>query len=397
MPERWIGRTFEPYLTAPPAGLQLFPVWLVLGPRQVGKSSLLTHCAPERQYINLDDLATRARANADPVLFARELRPPLIIDEIQYAPELLSPVKQLADASGQPGVIWLTGSQSFQVMRGVRETLAGRVAILRLLGLSDEEKRLAADDRTPPAYFEALVRTGFPKLWPVADPDARDLYLSSYTHTYIERDVREVLQVDKRREFELFLRLCALRTGCIVNFDELGRDAGVSAATVKSWLSVLEDSFLIKLIQPEHRNRSKRLIKSPKLYFLDVGLAAFLAGWKSGELLRLGPMGGAAFETHVLSEILKRFRHRAREVEVRFWRTRDGQEIDLLVEARGRVHPIEVKLGLPAARALPRLGAIAAPSWTTGHVVTLAISTGQALSEEWRAIPPWELDFLQDA
>lgn len=394
MPDTWIQRTFETCLVSPPPALQLFPVWLLLGPRQVGKSSLLTRCGPERQYINLDDLATRARANADPVLFARDLRPPLIIDEIQYAPELLSPIKQLADADGRPGIVWLTGSQSFQVMRGVRETLAGRVAILQLLGLADEEKLLSPAQRSPGGYFGAMIRTGFPKLWPVDDADARDLYLSSYAQTYIERDVRELMQVDKRREFERFLRLCALRTGCLVNLDDLARDSGVSAATIKSWLSVLEDSFLIKLVQPEHGNRSKRLIKSPKLYWLDVGLAAYLGGWTTAELLRLGPLAGPAFETHVLSEILKRFRHRAREIDVRFWRTRDGQEIDLLIEARGQVHPIEVKLGMPNARELPRLATIAAANWRPGRVVTLALPAAQSITEEWQAIPPWELDLL---
>ncbi|MBN1610655.1 MAG: ATP-binding protein [Polyangiaceae bacterium] len=359
----------------------------------MGKSSLLTHCGPQRQYLTLDDLATRARAHADPVLFARELRPPLIVDEIQYAPQLLSPIKQLADSLGEPGCIWLTGSQNFLVMREVRETLAGRVAILNLLGLSDDEKQLGDAQPTPQGYFDALVRTGFPKLWSVDDPDARDLYLSSYTQTYVERDVRELLRVDRRREFEIFLRLCAMRTGCLVNFDDLARDAGVSAPTVKAWLSVLEDSFLIKFVQPEHQNRSKRLVKSPKLYFLDMGLAAHLAGWKTGELLRLGPQAGAAFETHVFSEICKRFRHQVREVDVRFWRTRDGQEIDLLVEHQGRVHPVEVKIGMPSPAALPPLTRIAAPNWERGQVVTLAVTTTQTLSAEWRAVPPWELAF----
>jgi len=277
-------------------------------------------------------------------------------------------------------------------MRSVRETLAGRVAILNLFGLSDEEKRLTHTEQTPQGYFEVLVRTGFPKLYATSDVDARELYLSSYTQTYIERDVRELLRVDKRREFEIFLRLCALRTGCIVNFDDLARDAGVSAPTVKSWLSVLEDSFLLKLVQPDHQNRSKRLIKSPKLYFLDMGLAAFLAGWKTGELLRLGPLAGQAFETHIFAEIFKHFRHRAKEVDIRFFRTRDGEEIDLLVEYQGKVSPIEVKLGLPKASALARLSPIASANWKQGQVVSLAVTGSQAVTDEWRAVPPWHLE-----
>lgn len=392
MPTPWFERSFEPYFTSPPPSLRLFPVWLLLGPRQVGKSALLKHCGAQRQYINLDDLATRTRANDDPILFARELRPPLIIDEIQYAPALLSPIKQIADASTDPGTVWLSGSQSFQVMRGVRETLAGRVAILNLFGLSDPEKKLVPEQHAPQGYFEALLRTGFPKLWPITDNQARELYLSSYTQTYIERDVRELLQIDKRREFELFLRLCALRTASLVSYDDLARDSGVSASTVKSWLSILEDSFLIRLLQPEHTNRSKRLIKSPKIYFLDVGLAAYLGGFRDTETLRLGPHAGAIFETHVLSEIYKRFRHHVREVDIRFWRTRDGQEIDFLVETEGRIYPIEVKLGSPRPAALPRLDRIAGPQWQPGQVVTLAAEARHQIAADWWATPPWEIE-----
>ncbi len=392
MPSDWIDRTFETHLTSPPASLRLFPVWLLLGPRQVGKSALLKRCGAERQYINLDDLETRTRANADPILFARELRPPLIIDEIQYAPQLLSPIKQLADASGEAGIVWLSGSQSFQVMRGVRETLAGRVAILNLLGLSDHEKQLSTEQHAPQGYFDALARTGFPKLWPVTDRPARELYLSSYTQTYIQRDVLELLRVDKRREFELFLRLCALRTGSVANYDDLARDGGVSAATAKAWLSVLEDSFLIRLLQPERANRSKRLIKSPKIHFLDAGLAAYLAGYKDAESLRLGPQAGAFFETHVFSELYKAFRHNAREVDLRFWRTRDGQEIDFLVETGGLTYPIEVKMGMPRPEALPRLDRIAGARWQPGQVVTIAVDKRRQIARDWWVTPPWEID-----
>ncbi|MEZ4221523.1 MAG: ATP-binding protein [Polyangiaceae bacterium] len=390
MPNTWYERTFEEALRAAPPSLRLFPVWLLLGSRQVGKSSLLKHCAPERTYINLDDLATRVAANRDPILFSRELKPPLIVDEIQYAPELLSPIKQIADATGKPGRVWLTGSQNFRVMEGVRETLAGRVAILHLHGLSDEEKRIS-HEAAPSEYFEHIVRTGFPRLCAETDLDARELYLSSYAQTYMERDVRELLRVDKRREFELFLRLCAARTAQVINYDDLARDAGVSAATVKSWLSVLEDSFLIALVQPEHANRSKRLIKSPKLYFLDAGLAAYLSGWRDAEALRLGPQAGAIFETHIFSELVKQFEHRAKRLDVRFWRTRDGQEIDLLVETGGRILPIEVKLGTPRT-APPSLARIRTPQWERGQVISLAAVEPYDLSEDWRVVPPWGVE-----
>ncbi len=393
VPEAWIDRTFQPVLTAPADHLRLFPVWLLLGPRQVGKSSLLHKCADGHAYVNLDDLATRERANRDPVLFVQEIKPPFVIDEIQYAPRLLSPIKQLVDVGGlEPGDVLLTGSQSYQVMEGVTETLAGRVAILNLLGLSDEEKALPTI-LPPDDYFRRLLETGFPKLHGIEDRAARDLYLSSYVQTYIERDIRELLRLEKRREFETFVKLCALRTGQIVNYDDLARDAGISAVTAKSWLSLLEDGFLIRLLSPYFTNRTRRMIKSPRLYFLDAGLAAWLGGWRTAEEARLGPMGGALFETHVLAEVVKRFRHRARQVEIHFWRTRDGQEIDFLIESDGRTWPVEVKLGSPRYDRLPRLDRIAGPSWQAGQVISLtAPAEPVRITDDWTLCAPGALN-----
>ena len=367
----WFKRTYEDILRRPTEALRLFPVWLFLGPRQVGKSSLLGRCAgPDRQIVNLDDLATRGRAHRDPALFAADLRLPLLIDEIQYAPALLSAIKQLADRpTTPPGAIWLTGSQSFDVMHGVQESLAGRVAVLNLFGLSDEEKGTAPT--TPKEAFERIWSTSFPKLQGVSGTDAVDLYLSSYLQTYIERDVRELLGIQKRREFEIFVRMCALRTGQVLNTVEIARDAGISPNTAKEWISLLEDSFLIRLVHPHHTNRTLRMIKSPKLYFLDAGLAAWLAGWRDPETLRLSPMAGAIYETQVFGELLRHYRHRAREVDITYWRTRDGEEIDFLVEAAGRVCPIEVKMGTPDGRALPRLERMADSLWDAGRVVSL--------------------------
>ena len=393
MSDPWIDRTFQPVLTAPAPPLRLFPVWLLLGPRQVGKSSLLHRCAGGHAYITLDDLDTRERANRDPVLFVRELTPPFVIDEIQYAPRLLSPIKRMVDAGGlEPGAIRLTGSQSYQVMEGVTETLAGRVAILNLLGLSDEEKALPPA-LPPDQYFRRMLETGFPKLFGVEDRAARDLYVSSYVQTYIERDIRELLRIEKRREFETFVKLCALRTGQIVNYDDLARDAGVSAVTAKSWLSLLEDAFLIRLLPPYFSNRTRRMVKSPKLYFLDAGLATWLGGWRTAEEARLGPLGGALFETHVLAEVIKRFRHRAREVDVHFWRTRAGQEIDFLIENDGRTWPVEVKIGSPRYDRLPSLQRIAEPGWQPGQVVSLAAAEAPVrIADDWSLCAPHDLD-----
>ena len=393
MPPPWIHRTFQPTLTAPAEQLRLFPVWLLLGPRQVGKSSLLHRCAAGHAYVSLDDLDTRERANRDPMLFVRELAPPFVIDEIQYAPRLLSAIKRMVDAGGlAPGAIRLTGSQNYQVMEGVAETLAGRVAILHLLGLADEEKKLPRI-LPPDDYFRRLIETGFPRLHGIEDRAARDLYISSYVQTYIERDIRELLRIEKRREFESFVKLCALRTGQVVNYDDLARDAGISSSTAKSWLSLLEDAFLIRLPAPYFTNRSRRMIKSPKLYFLDAGLAAWLGGWRTAEEARLGPLGGALFETHVLAEVIKRFRHRAREVDIHFWRTRDGQEIDFLIETDGRTWPVEVKLGSPRYDRLPPLERIAEPHWQPGQVVSLAAPAEPVrMTDRWTLCAPAALD-----
>ncbi len=369
--------------------LSLFPVWLLLGPRQVGKSSLLRHHAEtSRRFIDLDDLGVRQRANTDPVLFSREMVPPFVIDEIQYAPALLSTVKVLADKGLEPGAIWITGSQSFEVMQGVRETLAGRVAILRLHGLSDHEK--GVENTEPAPYFRALCGSTLPKLHGVEDEATRSLYLASYVQTYIERDVRELLGIQKRREFELFLKVCALRTAQMVNYDEMGRASGISAVTAKEWLGLLEDSFIITLCQPHHENRTKRLVKSPKLYFLDAGLAAYLSGWRDPEMARLGPMGGALFETHILGNLMRTLSNRLVDGAVRFYRSRDGIEIDFLVEARGAIQPIEVKMGNPSPRELPRLDRIRSPNWNPGIVVSLAYRGRElaAISEDWRLGSP---------
>ena len=397
-PNMWFRRTYEQFLRRPTEALRLFPVWLFLGPRQVGKSSLLRRCAePDRQIVNLDDLATRGRAHRDPALFAADLRLPLLIDEIQYAPALLSAIKQLADRpTAPPGAIWLTGSQSFEVMQGVRESLAGRVAVLNLFGLSDEEKGTAPT--TPKEAFERIWSTSFPKLQGVSGTDAVDLYLSSYLQTYIERDVRELLGIQKRREFEIFVRMCALRTGQVLNTVEIARDAGISPNTAKEWISLLEDSFLIRLVHPHHTNRTLRMIKSPKLYFLDAGLAAWLAGWRDPETLRLSPMAGAIYETQVFGELLRHYRHRAREVDITYWRTRDGEEIDFLVEAAGRICPIEVKMGTPDARGLPRLERMSDSRWDVGRVVSLLHlapdSLPATIAAGWQGASASDLSFL---
>ncbi len=389
----WIQRTLESRFSNT-SKHGVLPVWLLLGPRQVGKSALLLRCKPKDWlYVNLDDPDTRARANADPILFSKDLGSGMVVDEIQYAPKLLSAIKMLADADRTPGSIWLTGSQSFEVMKGVEESLAGRVAILNLYGLTDEEKRLS--DASPKEYFAALLATGFPALQAVPSPDARTEALASYFQTYVERDVRELLGIQKRREFELFVRACALRTGQVVEFASLARDVGISPVAAKEWLGLLEDSFLVRLVFPYRSNLTARLTKSPKLYFLDAGFAAFLCGWRDPEMARLGPMAGALYETHVFSLLYRHFTNRSREPRIFTWRTKDRQEIDFLVESGRRITPIEAKLGRPDSRELPwteKLGDSVEP----GIVLSLAASLGKQVSvnDHWRLAHPLDLPKL---
>lgn len=391
MSDYWISREIEKVFRDPRSPLRLFPIWLIIGPRQVGKSSVLQKIGQEnnRNYISLDDLETRTRANYDPALFLRELVYPVTIDEIQYAPILLSGLKHRVDQSKIPGEVWLSGSQNFEVMRGVRESLAGRVAILNLFGLSTFEK-IASNNVTnklfnnnPIEIFNNIIETTFPKLYRVQDEGTRSLFLSSYIQTYIERDVRELLGIQKRREFEIFVKLCAVRTGQILNFDELARDSGISAVTAKEWIGVLEDSFLIKLIYPYYNNRSKRLIKSPKLYFTDTGLAAYLAGWRQVEQLRLSPVSGFFFENYVFSNILATLSAKLRDFQIHFWRTRDGQEIDFLIETLGCCYPIEVKMGSVKPQELLNLDKIKSPNWSTGTIISLVGKEG-SINEDWQ-------------
>ncbi len=387
-PSTWIKREFEGILENVQR-LGPFKVLLILGPRQVGKSSiLLRSAATDAQYINLDDLETRIRAERDPILFSKDFTAPIIVDEIQYAPQLLSPIKVLADKTDKKLCIWLTGSQSFQVMKGVKESLAGRVLILNLFGLSLAERANSAFSSIENFFKEVFIGS-FPALRE-SDPDIWSRYLSSYTTTYIERDVAELLGIQKRREFEIFLKLCALRTGQLVNYDEMGRDAGVSAKTAKDWLGILEDSFVLKLVHPYHSNRSKRLIKTPKMYFLDTGLCSYLAGWRDPEQLRLSPFAGAIFETAIFCEITRCLSNRAKDFQIFYWRTKDGEEIDFLVETNGKIVPIEAKIGTVNTRSLCELENIADKNWSNGTVVSLTRLNQGIISAttEWNIASP---------
>lgn len=344
-----------------------FPVLMLTGPRQVGKTTLLEMCSEgERTYVTLDDLDARSLAQRDPALFLQTWAPPLTIDEIQYAPQLFSAIKIIVDRDKRNGLFWLTGSQKFHLMRGITESLAGRVAIVDLLGLSQAELdgRAAASRPFMPttewiAHARQMVQEParpkrlkeiYQQIWLGSYPrlieqgaKARDLFYRSYIQTYIQRDVQDVLKVSDQMAFNRFLGAVAARTGQLLNYASLARDVEVDNKTAKSWLSILETSGLVYLLQPYHRNLTKRLVKTPKLYFLDTGLAAYLTKWPDASSLEAGSMSGALLETWLFSEILKSYWHNGQEANLFFYRDTDQREVDLLIEAGDTLYPVEFK------------------------------------------------------
>jgi predicted AAA+ superfamily ATPase len=391
----------------------LFPVLLVTGARQVGKTTLLRRLSgPERGYVTLDDPLALGLAREDPALFMQRFPPPVLIDEIQYAPGLLPYIKMAVDDRRMPGGFWLTGSQQFHLMRGVSESLAGRVAVVRLAGLSRREaaglvsssgeanppflplpeeidRRLRSGGALPlPDLFRGIWRGSLPAM--ALDPDMdHEVFYGSYVQTYLQRDVRDLARVGDEAAFVRFLRAAAARTGQMLNLAELARDTDVAPNTAKAWLSILLASGLVHLLEPYHANLTKRLVKTPKLYFLDTGLAAYLAGWRSPETLESGAMSGAVLETWILGELLKGYWSHGREAPFFYYRDRDRREVDLLIVQDGRIHPLEFKKSASPDRrdvrhfaALESLGMPLGP----GGLVCLATQS-LPLGQEARSIP----------
>lgn len=346
-----------------------FPAVVVTGPRQSGKTTLLRQVfLPKARYVSLELPDIAAAAQADPRGFLAAYPPPVVLDEIQCAPGLLPYVKERIDERRRaPGRYFLSGSQNLLLMERVTESLAGRAAMLQLLPLSLREEQGRPDAALPwergykaPAGTTAfgdlwtrLLRGSYPELAASPERDTQ-LWHASYVRTYLERDVRSLRQVGDLTQFQIFLRALAACSGALLNMSELARDLGLAMNTVKAWISVLEATFQIVVLRPYHANLRKRLVKTPKIYFTDVGTLAYLVGLKDPAHAAAGPMAGALFETAVMAEILKTLVHRGEEPRVHFWRPAAGVEVDFLVETRGKLVPLEAKV---AATARPEMGA----------------------------------------
>lgn len=355
MSETYIPRSLEPVVQK---AVREFPVVVLVGPRQTGKTTLLRHLyGTQFPIVSLEPPDVRLAATNDPRGFLSLYPPPVVFDEIQYAPGLLPYIKEQVDAHRDiAGQYILTGSQNLLLMEQVTESLAGRAAILKLLPLSLweishqpqrnlpwEGKTASLPDQPTSAVWEQILLGFYPEIVSNPDRDVR-LWQASYVQTYLERDIRNLRNIGNLTLFQTFLRALAARSAQILSLSELARDVGVSVSTAKDWISILEASFQIFILRPYYANIGKRLVKSPKIYFVDTGLLCYLVGLRDIEHAASGPMGGAIFENLVVAELFKIFAHRGEEPALYYWRTAAGSEVDVVIETQDKLIPLEIKL-----------------------------------------------------
>jgi hypothetical protein len=337
---------------------------LLTGPRQSGKTTMLKVLAEKenrgREYVSLDDLPVRELAKTDPALFLQIHKPPLLIDEVQYAPELFPYLKLYIDEHHEPADFWMTGSQIFRLMQGVQESLAGRVALLHMSPMSQREINgyearpfttnfddLLQDSKaiksvTTPKLFERIWQGSMPGLVS-GQYDDRNLYYSSYLSTYIERDVRELSGSIDALKFHRFITAVAARTSQLLNYHAIAEDADIDIQTSKAWVDLLETLGIVFLLHPYSNNVLKRTIKTPKIYFYDTGLVCYLTKWSSPQVAESGAMNGALLENYTVSELIKSYQNAGLEPYLYFYRDRDSKEIDVILEGDGKLCPLEIK------------------------------------------------------
>ncbi len=333
-----LSRNAENYLHEIARG---YYIVAVTGPRQAGKTTLVKHVFADKKYISLEDPDEREFAQQDPRRFLDRLPEGAILDEVQRCPDLFSYLQVRVDNDRQPGQFILTGSQQFGLLREISQSLAGRVGLLELLPFTYSEIK---ETRTVPDNLDKLLIQGlYPPLY---DRDLNPAnWYKNYVQTYIERDVRQLLNIRNLSIFQRFFRLCAARIGQLLNLNNLANECGISHNTARAWISILEASYIVFLLQPHHRNYNKRLVKTPKLYFYDSGLASWLLGIKDAEQLSIHTARGALFEAWVISELIKNRYNRGQQSNLFFWRDHIGNEVDVIIEDGDRLYPVEIKSG----------------------------------------------------
>ncbi|GHU05930.1 ATPase [Betaproteobacteria bacterium] len=340
---------------------KMFGAVCVTGARQTGKSTLVEKCYPEVSAITLDDVRLRESAINEPATFIDNMELPVFIDEVQRAPVIFHYIKMHIDKHKKKGDFLMSGPQKFHLMKNVSESLTGRVGVLELYGLSLREiegdsfrenfiptkaymtaRNSAHLQISQKSLWHRIWRGSYPELVTTPDYDW-EIFYRAYVATYLERDVRELAQVGDEMKFYQFMQACAAMTGQLLNLAGLARDIGVSTSTAERWISVLKASGIIHLLRPYHNNLLKRAVKTPKLYFLDTGLACYLTRWENEDVLKVGAMSGAIFETFVIAEILKSYANNGNDADVYFYRDKEKQEIDLIIHKNGALYPIEIK------------------------------------------------------
>lgn len=387
-----------------------YPAVLVTGPRQVGKTTMLRKLmeGSDRSYVSLDDLGERSLAREDPELFLQMHKPPVLIDEVQYAPELFTYIKIYVDTRQEPGAFWLTGSQVFRLMDGVQESLAGRVAVLSLTSLAQAEicgspmppfeleldaLREREGERTPAdvnEIFQRIYRGSMPAVVSRQVSNSQIFY-SSYISTYIERDVKELSEAIDSLKFFRFMTAAAARCSQMLNVYEIAQDADINQKQAKDWLQILEKLGIIFYLHPYSNNLLKRLVKTPKLYFYDSGLVCYLTRWSSAEVLQSGAMNGAVLENYVVSEIAKTYINSGREPYMYYYRDKDAREIDLVLEHDGMLNPLEIKKtsnpGTELTRVFGLLDKASVPRGK-GAVICMRMKVG-AIDRDNYIVPVW--------